>query len=166
MTFQDLVAGDAVFVDANTFIQQFQPHPVLGPFCDQLAQRIDNLELQGFTSTHVLGEVTHRLMTTEACTSLGYLQTGVGNRLRTHPHDVRKLHAFRRALDHAVQSNLQILTVTPATLVTAADICQQVGLLTNDALIVALMQAHALTKLASSDKDFDRVPGITRYAPA
>jgi predicted nucleic acid-binding protein len=38
--------------------------------------------------------------------------------------------------------------------------------LTNDALIVAVMQAHGLTNLASHDADFDRVPGITRYAPA
>jgi len=28
------------------------------------------------------------------------------------------------------------------------------------------MQAHRLTKLASGDTDFERVPGITRYAPA
>ena len=39
-------------------------------------------------------------------------------------------------------------------------------MLTNDALIVALMQANGLTSLASNDPDFDRVPGITRYAPA
>src|SRR6266849_2322707 len=42
---------------------------------------------------------------------------------------------------------------------------QQIGLLSNDALLVAVMQAHGLTKLASNDPDFDRVPGITRYAP-
>jgi predicted nucleic acid-binding protein len=30
---------------------------------------------------------------------------------------------------------------------------------------VAVMQANGLTKLASNDADFDRVPGITRYAP-
>ena len=39
------------------------------------------------------------------------------------------------------------------------------GLLTNDGLIVAVMQAHGLTKIASNDADFDRVPGLTRYAP-
>jgi predicted nucleic acid-binding protein len=38
-------------------------------------------------------------------------------------------------------------------------------LLTNDALIVVLMQDHGLTALASLDADFDRVPGLTRYAP-
>ena len=42
---------------------------------------------------------------------------------------------------------------------------QSTGLLTNDALIVAVMQHYGLTRLASSDPDFDRVPGITRYAP-
>ena len=33
----------------------------------------------------------------------------------------------------------------------------QYGLLTNDALIVALMQRHRLNHLASNDDDFDRV---------
>jgi hypothetical protein len=28
------------------------------------------------------------------------------------------------------------------------------------------MRANGLTKLASNDADFDRVPGITRYATA
>lgn len=40
------------------------------------------------------------------------------------------------------------------------------GVLVSLALIVAVMQAHGLTHLASHDADFDRVPGITRIAPA
>jgi predicted nucleic acid-binding protein len=38
--------------------------------------------------------------------------------------------------------------------------------LTDDALVVAVMQHHHLTVLASLDDDFDRVPGLMRYAPA
>jgi len=49
MTFADLVAGDAVFVDANTFLYSFAPDPSLGPPCSQLLQRIENQELEGFT---------------------------------------------------------------------------------------------------------------------
>ena len=48
----------------------------------------------------------------------------------------------------------------------AVRIIKQHELLVGDALIVAIMQAHGLTSLASNDADFDRVPGITRYAPA
>jgi hypothetical protein len=29
----------------------------------------------------------------------------------------------------------------------------------------AVMQANRLSNLASNDDDFDRVPGVTRYAP-
>jgi predicted nucleic acid-binding protein len=50
-------------------------------------------------------------------------------------------------------------------LVNAAALSQQIGLLINDALIAAVMQANLLTNLASNDADFDRVPGLTRYAP-
>jgi predicted nucleic acid-binding protein len=42
---------------------------------------------------------------------------------------------------------------------------QQHELLTGDALVVAAMRQQGLTALASGDGDFDRVPGITRYAP-
>ena len=59
-----------------------------------------------------------------------------------------------------------MLTIAPALIVAAADVSQQTGLLSSDALIVAVMHANGLTKLASRDADFDRVPGIARYAPA
>jgi predicted nucleic acid-binding protein len=55
-------------------------------------------------------------------------------------------------------------TLAPASLVDAAIISQQYGLLTNDALSLAVMQADGLTKIASADADFERVPGLTRYA--
>ena len=166
MTFADLATGDAVFIDANTLIHLFQPHPQLGPFCQQLIQRIDNQDLVGFTSSHVISEVSHRLMTIEAHKVLGWQLAGIGNRLRTNPADVRKLSLFRISVEKPLQGKLQILTVTPAHLAAAVALAQQIGLLTNDALIVAVMQAHGLTKIASNDIDFDGVPGITRCAPA
>src|SRR5438552_10992323 len=165
MIFTDLVAGDAVFVDANTLTYHFEPHAVWGPPCADLLQRIENGELAGVTSTHALSEVSHRLMTIQASALFTWQFAGIGNRLRTHPAEVRKLTAFRQAIDSILQSNLQVLTIAPGMLATAAALCQQIGLLTNDGLIVAVMQAHGLSKIASNDADFDRVPGLTRYAP-
>jgi predicted nucleic acid-binding protein len=165
MTFDDLVTGDAVFVDANILTYHFQPHPVWGPSCSGLLQRVENQELRGFTSTHVLSELSHRLMTIQASTAFGWPFAGIGNRLRNHPAQVQMLTAFQQAIVQVLQSRFQALTIPPASLATAAALCRQLGLLTNDGLIVALMQAHGLTKVASSDADFDRVPGLTRYAP-
>ena len=105
-------------------------------------------------------------MTVEAHSALGWSITGIGNRLRTNPHEVQKLNLFRHAVEQIAQSRLQFLTVTPPMLVAAVALCQNLGLLTNDALTVAVMPAHGLNKIASADTDFDRVPGLTRYAPA
>ena len=86
--------------------------------------------------------------------------------LRRHPADVQKLTQFRQAIETVVNSKLHVLNITPSLVLAAAALSQQTGLLHNDALIVAVMQAHGLNNLASHDADFDRVPGLTRYAPA
>ena len=66
MTFADLAVGDAVFLDANPLVYHFAPHPSFGPPCTQLMKRIENHELQAITSTHILSEAAHHLMTLEA----------------------------------------------------------------------------------------------------
>jgi len=48
----------------------------------------------------------------------------------------------------------------------ATRLSRQHGLLTGDALILAVMQSQGISDLASGDADFDRVSGLTRYAPA
>src|SRR5882724_11700054 len=161
MIFADLIAGDSVFIDANTLTYHFEPHPALGPACKQLLERIENQDLVGFTSTHVLTEAAHRVMTIEARDLFAWPVAGIGNRLRNHPSSVQKLTRFRDAIDAVLRSKLQILTISPALIAAAAALSQQIGLLSNDALLVAVMQAHGLTKLASHDADFDRVPGFT-----
>jgi len=164
--FADLQAGEAVFLDANTLVYHFQPHPTLGTAATALVRRIELQQVSGYTSTHVLSEVAHRLMTMEASTLFGWPATGIVQRLRKHPAKVQKLTAFRNALTEVPLLNVQVLTIPAALIDTAAGISQQTGLLSNDALIVAVMQAHGLTRLASNDADFDRVSGLTRYAPA
>jgi len=105
-------------------------------------------------------------MTIEANALLGWPMAGMANRLRRHPGEVQKLNAFRIALDQISQSRMQVVDVPLATLQSAAVLCRQTGLLINDASIVGLMRQHGLTRLASHDADFDRVPGLTRFAPA
>jgi predicted nucleic acid-binding protein len=166
VTFLDLVAGDIVFIDANTFVYHFAPDPVWGGPCGRLLQRVQNQEIAGYTSAATLGEVAHRLMTIEARVRYGWTAGKVLLRLKQNPQAVQALTGFRAAVAGIVQSRIHILPVDSARIAAAAGVSQQTGLLSNDALMVALMQAHGLTKLASNDADFDRVPGIARYAPA
>ena len=68
----DLKDGDSVFLDANTLVYHFAPHPTLGPACHDLVRRIENQALHGFTSTAVLSDVAHHLMTFEAAATFGW----------------------------------------------------------------------------------------------
>jgi predicted nucleic acid-binding protein len=165
MIFADLATGDSVFVDANTLIYHFGPHPAFGTACRQLIQRIETQDLLGFTSTHTLAEVAHQLIIVEALSLPGWSAGKVKKRLRQQPAALQSLKRFRTAVETVLQSRIKVLPIDPPLLGAAVMISQQYGLLTNDALIVAVMQANGLTKLASHDADFDRVPGLTRYAP-
>jgi predicted nucleic acid-binding protein len=166
MTFADLVAGTHVFVDANSLIYHFSPHPVFGSVCTQLLADIENQILLGYTSTHIVGEVAHALMIIEALSLPGWGTSNVSKRLKKQPVAVQQLTRFQKAVQEIFQSQLQVLAIRPDLMPKAAVLSRQFGLLTNDALLVAIMQDYGLTALASHDTDFDRVPGITRYAPA
>jgi predicted nucleic acid-binding protein len=164
MIFADLPAGASVFLDANTLVYHFGPHPVFGPACNQLLQRIENGEIAGITSTPVLSELAHRLMTFEASALFGW-PSKVVDRLKQNPSAVGQLTHCRQAVAKVPQLNIKVLIIPETLVETAAAVSQQTGLLSKDALIVAIMQAHGLTNLASHDADFDRVPGLTRYGP-
>jgi predicted nucleic acid-binding protein len=165
MTFADIPAETAVFLDANTFVYHFIREPSRGGACTSLLERLEREEVVGCVSPHVLAEVSHRLMTIEACSAYGWPYQGIAARLRRHPERVLQLTAFRRALAGIDRLPLRMLAVTDRHVMDAANLSQQCGLLTNDAIVIALMQENHLAHLASNDCDFDRVPGITRYAP-
>lgn len=61
MKLADIPSGQSVFGDANLFVYAFAPDPAFGPPSEQLLERIEQDELQGFTSSDVLCDVAHRL---------------------------------------------------------------------------------------------------------
>jgi len=165
MTFADLVVGEAIFLDANPFVYHFVSDPRYGAACSQLLQRVENQEIPGLTSTHVLTEMAHRIMTVEAISAFAWPVSGIARRLRQHPAQVQQLAGFHQAVERILQSRIQVLTIPVPLIAAGARLSRPTGLLSNDALIVAVMQANGLTRLASSDHDFDRIPGLTRYEP-
>jgi predicted nucleic acid-binding protein len=166
MTFADVPSGATVFIDANIFLFALTKHPVHGAASEAFLERIAQEEIAAAASTHVLGEVAHRIMTIEACDRFGWPVQGIANRLRRHPNEVQQLVRPRQALDEISFLGIVVHPVTPALVSMAVDVWKQLGLLHGDALIVAVMKDQNLSHLVSLDSDFDRVPGIVRYAPA
>jgi predicted nucleic acid-binding protein len=166
LTLADIPANVAVFLDANLFVYHYAPHPSLQVPCQQLLERIAAQELMGYTSAHVLTNVAHRIMTLEAVDRFGWPMTSIAQRLQRHRDQFRQLTRFREVIDEIPAIGIHVVPITAGLVSAAAVLSQQNGLLSGDALVVAVMREHGLTLLASHDADFDRVPGLTRYAPA
>jgi predicted nucleic acid-binding protein len=166
MTLDNIPPGTAVFVDANILLYYFTAHPNHGLAAKKLLDRIETKDIEGHSSTHVLGEVVHRLMTIEACTRFNWPAKGLAQRLRRHPTEVQQLTQHRQAMDEIPLFGLQILAVGVQTVSEAVNLSRQTGLLYADSLVLAAMRTQNLVHLASADGDFDRVAGLTRCAPA
>jgi predicted nucleic acid-binding protein len=104
-------------------------------------------------------------MTIEAISAFAWSPAGIAQRLRKHPAQVQQLAGYENAVERVLQSRIQVLTIPAPLVAVGTKVSRRTGLLSNDALLVAVMQANALTNLASEDDDFDRVPGLIRYAP-
>jgi predicted nucleic acid-binding protein len=165
MTFADIPSGSSVFVDADTFVYHFTPHPVFRSACEQLMDRFVHKDVLGFTSAEVLRDVAHRLMTMEAIIQFGWPVAGIAQRLRHRHDEIPKLGRFRQAIDEIPRLGVQVMPATQQLVSAAAALSQSYELLSGDALIVAHMQANGLAQIASQDRDFDRVSGLTRSSP-
>lgn len=122
--------------------------------------------MRGFTSAAVLSDGAHRMMTIEAMQRFGWPIAGIAARLRNNHAQIANLTQFQQAIEMVPQLGIHVWDVTLDLVLTAAKLSSQLELLSGDALIVAMMQAHGLSSLASNDADFDRVRGLARYAPA
>lgn len=162
MTFKDIGHGDQIFIDANIFVYHFNGTSV---DCKHLMTRCLAEEIMSYTSTAVLAEVLHRLMISEAV-SKGYIKAkNPVQQLKEHPEVIKQLAAYSLEVAKIPQLNVKILPLTQTCLDASAAIRQTEGLLTNDSLIVATMREAGLTKLATHDRDFNRISWLTVYKP-
>ena len=161
--FERLPAGAAVFLDANVLIY----HAVESrPSCALLLRRIATREIRGYTSTVVLSEVFHRLVLSEIAVTFRLPSARAAlNLVRRHPEHLPALTVAHQFLAKMPTLRIRVLPVRWREITLAMAASRRYGLLANDALIIATMQAHRLTHLASNDADFRRVPTITLWRP-
>lgn len=163
MTFGDLLPGESVFLDANVLVYHFTMHPSFGAACTDLLRRVNLGEIRGYISANTLSETAHRLMTMEAVAVNGWPNRGIAQRLKKHPNSIQALAHFRQAIACVPKLGIQTLPVEAADVEKATAISQQFGLLSGDALVVAIMQSRNVVNLASYDADFDRVSWLRRF---
>jgi predicted nucleic acid-binding protein len=98
MKLDDVPVGESIFLDANLLVYHFAAHPVFGARCTDFVKRVQNNDVTAFTSTHVLSEAAHHLMTFEASQQYGW-SSKVVDRLKQDPARIQQLSSFRKAIE-------------------------------------------------------------------
>lgn len=162
MTFDALRRGAKIFLDANIFVYHFGE---LSIGCKTLLRRCSQRELRGYTAISVLAEVLHRLMIVEAVKEGDIRPKNPVQQLKKHPEIITHLSDYSADVATIQTMNITILDLTQKTLHTSEAIRNAEGLLTNDALLLAVMKQANLTKLATNDNDFDHLRWLDLYKP-
>ena len=159
----DLPAGISCFVDSNIFVYHFAGVGPITACCREFLCRIGG-SLTGFTTASCIADAVHRFMMIEAQEKFA-LGMNTLRWLQRHPERIRELTIYQDAAREVEVLPLQLLVPDAVTISEATDISHTHSLLTNDAIIVALMRRHGLTHVVTNDDDFDRVPGLTVWKP-
>lgn len=165
MPFSKIPAGTRVFLDANVQAYHFLQVEPLAQTCHVLFRRIARQEIEAFTSASVAADVVHRAMVIEAVTKLGLQSREAVSYLKAHPQAIRELQQYKIIPHEFTLARIHILDVTYKEIHNSKQFRDEYGMLTNDSIILAVMQRHNLVHLVTNDDDFERVPGIQVWMP-
>ena len=157
----DIPAGCDIFIDANIFIYALNG---LSPQCRRLLERCSREEVTGISLLETVNEATHRFMLAEA-RAKGWISSERAQELRRNFRVIPRLTEYWQATEKILALDLLFLSVTETILRSAQKTRESASLLTNDSMVAACMQEYGLSYLASSDRDFERVSGITIFRP-
>lgn len=87
-------------------------------------------------------------------------------KLREKPEIVKQLSKYSERARKIKAMNIQIVPLTAQSVESSELVRKQYGLLTNDSILVAVMQELNLNKLATLDSDFDRIESLSVYKPS
>ena len=162
MQLLEFPSRQAIFLDANIFI-----YHATGtyPSCAVVFERALRRDIQAVTSVAIVTEVHHRLMAWEAAQQLGRPLRSIPSFLKRHPERIRALRRCHLITERLRALRIKVLPLTLGVVDEAQRLSHALGLLTTDAIIVATMRRRGLAHLASNDRDFLRVPGLTLWRP-
>lgn len=151
-----------VIIDSNIFIYANQKVSVQSI---KLLERCANNDVYGIIPAHILAEVMHVLMLAEAKDAGIIKGSNPAKQLSENPQSVRSLSRYESLIRDLLAIGLQLEPLQREDFVTAMTLQRQYGLLTNDALFLAIAVRLRVTAVASADSIFQNVQGIIHYSP-
>ena len=104
-------------------------------------------------------------MIIEAATKLQIEPKTAVHHLKTHPNDAKRLQEHLSAPNRIQDMGVRILPTEFDDIAKSGEIKTAYGLLTNDAITIALIRRHELCHVVTNDPDFERVSDLTVWKP-
>ena len=153
--------GSNVFIDANIFVYGLSGQSAQ---CRSLLERCSREELTGITLFEIVNEATHRFMLAEAAAK-GLIPQASAGHLRKRFKTIASLTDYWQETERILNLNLLFIATDESIVRESQNERQRALLLTNDSMITACMHNYGISYLATYDSDFERVSGITVFAP-
>jgi len=161
--FDSIPSGSNLLIDTNVFVYGLTAK---SPQCKALLERCSGEELFGITLFEVVHEATHDFMRAEARAKGLFTATEKGAKyLANHPEQVMLLTHYWTNTQRLLALNIVFLPMEQNIVVGAQIERSNAGLLTNDSIIVGAMREYGISLLATNDRQFDSVTGITVFSP-
>jgi predicted nucleic acid-binding protein len=159
----DIPNGSLCVIDSNILIYAEEG---VSNQAQRLLRRCARGELSGVLPQTVWQEVTHKLMLAEAMMK-GVISGGnPASRLSSKPETIKELSLYRAKVQALVELGLGFETCTLKDLTkTAFGLQEKYGLLTNDAVVLAVAIRLKADALVSGDKAFHGVTEVAVHAP-
>ncbi|MFN8495196.1 MAG: type II toxin-antitoxin system VapC family toxin [Caldilineaceae bacterium] len=165
-TFSTIPARVTVMIDANILIYALFPQSRQHASCKHLLERGARSELALQLVVNTAADVIHRAMVLEVISQGKFQKSGDAvTYLKQTPQAVQQLTRYRTILSDITLAHIKILPLTYRDLHTSRQYRDNYGVMTNDSLILAVMQRERIQFLATNDSDFERVPGIAVRQP-
>lgn len=153
--------GSNVLIDANVFIYALSNR---SQECRNFLTRCAREQVYGITLHEILHDATHIFMCAEA-RAKGMPSKKTVEYLSKHPDQVKTLTDYWANTKDILALNLVLLPMEEKIIVAAHAERRTVGLLTMDSLIVASMREYDIHQIATTDRMFNSVYGISVFSP-
>ncbi len=163
MKLEDINDTEKIFIDANIFLSEIFDEETADE-CMDFLERVKDGGIRGFTSVIVLNEIFHRVAIAQVYKSFKIPLSKASLFLKENPDKFKSLGKPWEAIQNIVDiHNMVFLEVDRDIFRGGMEFSREYGLLSNDALHLAVMKEGNIDNLASNDKDFERIGWIKLY---
>jgi predicted nucleic acid-binding protein len=163
MNLAKIPEGEWVVIDTNIFIYANQGQSA---DCVEFLRRCASGKLQGLVPLPMVAELVHALMLIEARENNWIERQNPARALAARPDLVRRLTRYEIQIREFFGIGLRIEPALTPDVFEAMRIQREAGLLTNDALLLAIARRLNCGSIASADKTIAAAPGFTIFRPS